>query len=226
VLKYVQDTKILIILHVAELITPQMVQRLEELYPSISHYFGEPLHTAYTVARQHEEAQNVWRPILEDATDVVLSANFNDGLQYMLELVRSQDPNQFDKLASEAFGERPSFLKACGLGNSDLARDWPWRHFFVKGSLDALLSWNPKSWDIPSEEELCDLERRLTEPRTPAQISAWIDKQDLWLLAYPEIDMFRESQGTRWHFSAAAVAIDFRKYPSNPLPIFRVNMDF
>ncbi|KAF2691273.1 hypothetical protein K458DRAFT_483314 [Lentithecium fluviatile CBS 122367] len=211
-LKYAQETQLRMAFHIAELMTPQVLQSLEELViqPSVTTLecpYAQRIQLSttleylatYSGLDQYKGMIEIWN----------FRQHFNDGPQYVLEIAHSKSRTRFTELASKAFGTEPPLLKASGVALVRLAARMPWRYYFVEGLLPAVLSWKPDPWEIPSEEELRDLEGRLIEPKSLAQVEAWIAQQGRRYVKHEDFDMFEESQDTRWFFSAVAVAINF-----------------
>jgi hypothetical protein len=123
--KYVQATRIYMVLYTLELITPEMIEQLGELYPSVSDRFGEPLRRAISVGTRSAQWPHTYK--WGDNADVAFSIAFDEALQYLLKAERLQNPARFDELASRAFGtDMPS------LANANVMS---YRHFFATGNL-------------------------------------------------------------------------------------------
>lgn len=89
-------------------------------------------------------------------------------------------------------------------------------NFFVEGAVSDVYSWRPKPWWIPNDCEISKLESLLCQP---GQADDGGRITDDGIRYFHDMTAHLRARNTRWHFSAAAVAIDFCKYsvPTSPI---------
>ncbi|KAF1958236.1 hypothetical protein CC80DRAFT_490842 [Byssothecium circinans] len=218
-------TKIFMVRYLEELVTPKILTQLGHEYPTVVQYFREPLQTAYESHRGDRDGWIQWKlGACRDNTghEMLLSATFNGALSLVLRLARTSNRRRFDEVTAKAFGDEPPHLD----------EQYAWRHLFVEGALEQVLSWDPAPWSIPIEEDIRNMEALLTLPKSDDEIWEWVHSQPNpfeWMPSV-DVDLIHLSQGAKWFFSATAVAINFlqRLPPSQRSKIRRIvlNEDF
>lgn len=183
------------VLYCATLISPDIIKRIGERYPKYCKHFEEPQQSAIENDEMYQELHSWLMTPCMDAhgLDTAEDPAFGDALHYALQLMQCKHGSDFNTLASQALGLNvPKFT----IANTQ-------RYFFDDNSLERILSWEPLPWDIPSDAELSGMETALTEPKGPEDVEP--------SFLYPDLDLFDMSSKAKWYFSAAAVAINFRK---------------
>ncbi|KAF2656299.1 hypothetical protein K491DRAFT_757665 [Lophiostoma macrostomum CBS 122681] len=216
-LKYVQVTKMDIMVYAKKLLTPEILGEIETRYPGLSKHFRAPL-TAASMEEQGSFDTQWFLPNLfnNDEFGLALSIDFHDALQFALELIRGHD--HFDQLAKKALEPLPP--KTLQHVNMDNRRH---RNLFSATSLSTILDWHPAPWAIPSDTELSSIEQLLTEPKPKAEC---IVLADTFQYTERDLDFSRGFEGVRWHFSACAVTLGFLKlYPPQKLRRIKIRED-
>jgi hypothetical protein len=201
VLLYIHKTRISIVLHAAELITPNIIDQIEDRYPTLGIHFRSRLHSARRTPLP-ERTWNYFTGSSDNQRDGISLASFEQALEYLIELLLAEDGDRFHQLASHALGRQIGVIKSLRP---------PWRGLFVTEALPKLLAFKIVPWCIPSDEDLCRWEALLTEPTSCQELKEWVNQHPKeWF--DQEIHLYLESRPFRWFFSAMASFIDFRKY--------------
>lgn len=174
---------------VAELVQASDFVEIEARYPDMGLYFGELLQYAVI---SHSDVYATQMPAMRN-DDVAYQACI-DALLFLLNRVNTRNPEIFAQLTSGVFGQRVSPV---GFRTGD-------NNLFKEESLSELLSWKPESWWIPGDEDLSRIELLLC------------DQRDQGPPYYIGELHHRSLSNTRCYFSAAAVAVDFRKLNLSP----------
>ncbi|KAF1843075.1 uncharacterized protein K460DRAFT_368005 [Cucurbitaria berberidis CBS 394.84] len=192
-LLYTQIQRIRMVISVARLLKAEDLAHIHENYPAHSHWFDFPLQHA--IEQQSDHLSGNCTPY--DRHEVIGDDEFDNVLQYALELAKARDPSEFAARMSNLYGVGHSPLQK-GLGGA-------WRTLFEEGAFAACYTWRPATWSIPDERELESMETLLTRPWTLDEQLAVTTPRDV----FQDLDAHKWAQETKWFFSAAAVAIDF-----------------
>ncbi|KAF2112814.1 hypothetical protein BDV96DRAFT_579215 [Lophiotrema nucula] len=172
---------------VRTLINPQISRYLNQEFPDVGVFFGAPL----------RDAEWIWRlPPKPRGTEPGLGVldTLRDTIETALEMVKAAQPTEFAEPVAGAFRQEYVTVGNENFGPVSRVGDIE-RPLFVEGSLDQILTWKPRSWSIPSGNELTSLESNLSDPgRTYDGSLGLFQHKAKWI---------------RWFFSAAAVAIRF-----------------
>lgn len=183
VLKCRQIQRIRMLIYTASLLRTDDYARLAQEHPDFAFWFDGPLRRAI---RGRTDGLG-----LEDSDHCIDSffdgGDFDNALQFALELAKARDPPYFATCARVTFGNEYPWL----LRNSNSTR---LGNLFSEGSLCALFELKPESWRMPSHEELASIEALLS------------------MRAVANMETFYSAQNTRWYFSATAVAIQYCKF--------------
>jgi hypothetical protein len=85
-------------------------------------------------------------------------------------------------------------------------------NIFEQGSLHAMHEWKPRSWNIPEEEELSELEVLICQP---GDSDTQLPATEYGTYYFPELGAQHKGQNIKWFFSATAIAINSRKPSSD-----------
>ena len=185
----------------AELLQTEDFTDIYNRYPSVEYWFRVALRRA--IARQTDE--------LSPSTDEdVRSQAFSDAHQHALVLAKNRHPSKFAKLVSPTFA-----LGDCPIGNLGLGMVQ--NNLFVEGALSDIYHWHPAPWCIPNEKELSRLEALICQP---GNSDTCLPITEDGIFYYKDITDHFYAAGSRWYFSAAAVAIEFCKLSSTFEPVF------
>ncbi|KAG9186725.1 hypothetical protein G6011_09833 [Alternaria panax] len=175
-MRYVEQQKRRILVKVSEILENKDLLDLRTRFPSVYGWFEESLHLS--VARQLDEFG--WS---EGMGADLASKAFSDALQHALNLAKKR--------------RCPLLVDLVGSYSND---------YFVEGALYDIFSWHPKSWKLPSDDELAKLEVLICIP-APTD-----EDQPTTNDGIPYFSDVAEHLGVanmRWYFSAASIAIDF-----------------
>ncbi|KAF2449050.1 hypothetical protein P171DRAFT_518466 [Karstenula rhodostoma CBS 690.94] len=207
ILLYIHKTRISMVLHAAELVTPKIIEQIEERYPTLGIHFRSRLRSAQRTPLPDRSWKfpTGWA---DNERDGIALACFEQALEYLLNLLLAEDRDRFHQLVPQALGRQIGAIK-------HLQHRPPWRGLFTVEALPKLLSFRIVPCYIPSDEDICNWESFLTEPISCRELKKWVDRQPEEVFVRPELDLHYESRSTRWFFSAMAIFIDFLGRQSN-----------
>ncbi|KAI4630682.1 hypothetical protein J4E80_001620 [Alternaria sp. BMP 0032] len=135
-----------------------------------------------------------------DRGEDIRSLDFNEALHHALMLVQARHPSTFEALASTTFGMRTCPIRSYVMG-------MPQHNIFTEGALPEILHWLPEPWCLPEEGELAKIEALVCQPTNPE--SPLVNTNENGTRYFRGIKCQLDALDHRWHFSAAAVAINF-----------------
>jgi hypothetical protein len=181
--------RIRMLVYTAPLLTHDDRTRLCREHPSVAYCFGEPLREAI---ERRTDRLDLYSPHSE--VDQALDKAFDDALHFALELEKARDPPSFAALALRMFGTGYTGQYA-RLRNVQRPSG---EDLFAEGTLCDFWEWKPEAWGTPSHEELSAIEALLSS-------------------TVIGVETFYAGHNTKWHFSAAAVTINYCKSLIFPL---------
>ena len=194
-LRYAEAQKRRILIKVFDLLQEDDLVDLDTRFPSAKGWFHGPLRQSVWEQSDMLEASEGPGQIKESSTGA-----FNDALHHAIACARRRNGPEFARLARETFG----------MGWCPIARapGWSQMNMFVTGALSDVYAWHPEPWSMPDDKELLKLEALLC---IPDDTDTELPTTEEGIIYYPEMELHVLANDERWFFSAASVAIGFRK---------------
>ena len=194
-LRYTERQKRRILIKVFDLLLEEDFVDLDSRFPSVKDWFHGPLRQAVWEQCDTLEASEGPGQSKDLSTGL-----FSDALHYAIACARRRNGPEFARLARDTFG-----MGWCPI---EFAPGLSQMNMFVTGALSDVYAWHPKPWSSPDDKELSKLEALLCIPDdTDTELPA----TEEGVIYYPEMTSHIQATSERWFFSAASVAIGFRK---------------